>query len=296
VAAHLLRVWFTVVAVLLSLPCAAQGSTPLLFEVKSATTTLYLFGTIHVGTRGMYPLSPQVEQAFADSASVALEADPTDQTASALAITLSVYRPPDNLERHIDPELFQALAAKLPQIGLPIEYARMLKPHLLAMTITMMQVQALGYEPALGLDQHFAQRAKRDNKPIVELESMAQQMDMFEDLPDEVQQEMLRAAVEALEGDTLREDLEALVSAWKSGDAEGIERAVTRELEGMDDASARTLQERVYVARNEAMAEKLRAMLAERTVQFVAVGAGHLTGASSLPALLQGMGFRVRRL
>lgn len=295
-AAHLLRVWFTVVAVLLSLPCAAQDSTPLLFEVKSATTTLYLFGTIHVGTRAMYPLSLQVEQAFAESASLALEADPTDQTASALAITRSVYRPPDNLERHIDPELFQALAAKLPQVGLPMEYARMLKPHLLAMTITMMQVQALGYEPALGLDQHFAQRAQRDNKPIVELESMAQQMDMFENLPDEVQQAMLRAALEALEGDTLREDLEALVSAWKSGDAEGIERAVTRELESMDEASARTLQQRVYVARNEAIAEKLRAMLAGRTVQFVAVGAGHLTGASSLPALLQAMGFRVRRL
>lgn len=295
-AAPLLRVWFSVVAILLSLSCAAQGSTPLLFEVKSPTTTLYLFGTIHVGTPAMYPLSAAVEQAFAHATSLALEADPTDQSASALAITRSIYRPPDNLERHIDSELFRALAAKLPQVGLPMEYARMLKPHLLAMTITMMQVEALGYAPALGLDQHFAQRAKRDNKPIVELESMAQQMDLFEDLPGEVQQEMLRAALEALEGEALREDLEALVAAWQSGDAEGIERAVMRELESMDDASARTLQQRVYVARNEAMAEKIRAMLAERTVQFVAVGAGHLTGVSSLPALLQAMGFQVRRL
>lgn len=293
---HRLRLWFAFAAVLLSLPCAGQGSTPLLFEVKSATTTVYLFGTIHVGSHGMYPLSPQVEAAFAASAALALEADPTDETANALAVSASVYRPPENLEQHVSPELYRDLVAKLPQIGLPLEYARALKPHLLAMTITMMQVQRLGYQPALGLDLHFAQRARRENKPIVELESMAQQMDMFESLPARVQEDMLRAALDALGTRELRDELEALVSAWKGGDVEGIERAVAREMEDLDEASAEALQDRVYVSRNEAMAQKLRAMLERETVHFVAVGAGHLTGESSLPALLEAMGFAVRRL
>ena len=293
---HRLRLWFAFAAIVLSLPCVGQGSTPLLFEVKSATTTVYLFGTVHVGTHGMYPLSPQVEAAFAASGALALEADPTDEAANALAISASVYRPPENLEQHISPELYRELVAKLPQIGLPLEYARALKPHLLAMTITMMQVQRLGYQAALGLDQHFAQRARRESKPIVELESMAQQMDMFESLSADVQEDMLRAALHAIGTHDLREELEALVSAWMRGDAEGIERAVAREMESLDEASAHELQTRVYVSRNEAMAQKLRAILEQRTVHFVAVGAGHLTGESGLPALLAAMGFAVRRL
>ena len=291
-----LRLWFAFIAIVLSLPCAGQGGKPLLFEVKSATTTVYLFGTIHVGTHGMYPLGAQVEAAFAASGALALEADPSDEAANSLAISASVYRPPDNLEQHISPELYRELAAKLPQIGLPLEYARALKPHLLAMTITMMQVQRLGYQPALGLDQHFAQRARRESKPIVELESMAQQMDMFESLSADVQEDMLRAALHAIGTHDLREEMEALVSAWMRGDAAGIERAVAREMESLEEASAYELQTRVYVSRNEAMAQKLRAILEQRTVHFVAVGAGHLTGESGLPALLAAMGFAVRRL
>lgn len=293
---HLLRPWLALAAIVLSLPCAGQGSMPLLYEVKSPTTTLYLFGTIHVGTRDMYPLGAQVEQAFAEAGVLALEADPTGESVSAVALAGSLYRPPDNLERHVSAEMYRELAAKLPGIGLPLEHARMLEPHLLAMTITLMQVQRLGYEPALGLDLHFAQRARRAGKPIVELESMVQQMEMFDALPHAVQEDMLRAALEGVDSEALRKELEALVQAWQTGDIAGIERAVVRELETMDERSARTLHARVYDERNAAMAQKLKSLLEGRIVHFVAIGAGHLTGASGLPALLEGMGFRVRLL
>lgn len=292
---HLLRSWLALAAVLLSLPCAGQGSTPLLYEVKSPTTTLYLFGTIHVGTRDMYPLGAQVEQAFAEAGVLALEADPTGESISAVALAGSLYRPPDSLERHVSAEMYGELAAKLPGFGLPLEHARMLEPHLLAMTITLMQVQRLGYEPALGLDLHFAQRARRVGKPIIELESMVQQLAMLDALPKTVQEDMLRAAVK-MDDEELGKELKALVQAWQSGDIAGIERAVVSEMEAMDRDSVRTLQARVYDERNAAMAQKLKSLLEGRTVHFVAIGAGHLTGASGLPVLLEGMGFRVRLL
>jgi len=292
---HLLRPWLALAAIVLSLPCAGQGSMPLLYEVKSPTTTLYLFGTIHVGTRDLYPLGAQVEQAFAEAGVLALEADPTGESVSAVALAGSLYRPPDNLERHVSAEMYRELAAKLPGIGLPLEHARMLEPHLLAMTITLMQVQRLGYEPALGLDLHFAQRARRVGKPIIELESMIQQLAMLDALPKTVQEDMLRAAL-GMDEDALRRELEALVQAWQRGDIAGIGRAVVAEMEAMDEHSARTLQARVYDQRNAAMAQKLESLLEGRIVHFVAIGAGHLTGASGLPALLEGMGFRVRLL
>jgi uncharacterized protein YbaP (TraB family) len=161
---------------------AQQGSTPLIYEVRSPTTTLYLFGTIHVGTRALYPLSWQVEEAFAAASVLALEADPTNQHNLLQASARAMYSPPDTLANHIPPELYRRLESILPGVGLPIEYARAMKPYLLAMTVAMLEVQRLGYDPMLGLDVHLAQRASRHGKRIVELESLAQQMALFEDL------------------------------------------------------------------------------------------------------------------
>ena len=36
-------------------------SNPLFYEVKSATTTVYLFGTIHVASKAMYPLNTKAQ-------------------------------------------------------------------------------------------------------------------------------------------------------------------------------------------------------------------------------------------
>ena len=40
------------------------AATPAIWKVKGAHGTVYLFGTIHVGARKLYPLSPAVEKAL----------------------------------------------------------------------------------------------------------------------------------------------------------------------------------------------------------------------------------------
>jgi uncharacterized protein YbaP (TraB family) len=147
-----------VLAALQGLAYAQGGSTPLIWEVRSPTTTVYLFGTIHVGARKMYPLSPAVEHAYAASRLLALEADPTDQAVALAAIQHSAYAPPDNLAKHISPALMEDVKKAAPALGLPIEYARAMRPHLLSMTMAMMEIGREGYDPSLGLDMHFARR------------------------------------------------------------------------------------------------------------------------------------------
>jgi uncharacterized protein YbaP (TraB family) len=277
-------------------PPAAAQSTPLLYEVKSANTTVYLFGTIHVGARKLYPLSPQSQEAFARSAVLALEADPTDQGALMAAMSSGLYRPPDNLRAHVSPALFQRLENVLPRVGLPIEYAQGMKPYLLAMTVAMIEVQRQGYDAGMGLDVHFARLAKADAKPVVELESMAEQIELFAGLPMEVQEGMLQLALDGIEDGTMAQELEALMAAWAAGDAEAIHASTKRELDGLPQPVAAMLYERVYDGRNRRMAAKIEAFLASGQVHFVAVGAGHLTGESGLPVLLREKGFSVRRL
>ena len=278
------------------LACAESGSTPLLYEVRSATNTVYLFGTIHVGARRLYPLSAQVEQAFAQARVLALEADPADTDDATAAMKQGMYEAPDTLAGHISPQLYTELTSVLPRVGLPIEFARAMKPYLLAMTIAMMEVQRLGYDPALGLDAHFADRARAEGKPIVELESMTQQMALFGELSSDVQEDMLRLAVSGVvSGDTAAQ-VAALVKAWSAGDVDGIAHSVLEELADMPPPAAKALRERLYDRRNLAMAEKVAAMLEGSEPHFVAIGAGHLIGPTGLPELLRKQGFAVTRL
>ena len=91
-------------------------------------------------------------------------------------------------------------------------------------------------------------------------------------------------------------ELEPLGAAWMTGDADTLHASVLRETEDLPGSIAGELSARIYERRNETMANKVAAMLARRQVVFVAVGAGHLTGATGIPALLKERGLLVRRL
>lgn len=285
-----------VFAALQGLAHAQTGSTPLIWEVRSPTNMVYLFGTIHVGARKMYPLSPAVEQAYAASRVVALEADPTDESTIIGVVQRSAYKPPDNLANHVSPALMEALNQTLPSIGLPIEYARAMRPTLLAMSIAMMEISRQGYDPSLGLDIRFAQRAKQDGKRIVELESIEGQLALLDSFSPELQEGMLRATVDGIKDGSLAGDVHELVSAWSAGNAARLMDQFDRETDGLPAAQAAEMRERLYDARNREMADKIVAMLAGSEPTFVAVGVGHVLGPSGIVELLRKRGYQVKKL
>jgi uncharacterized protein YbaP (TraB family) len=285
-----------VLAALQGLAFAQTGSTPLIWEVRSPTNTVYLFGTIHVGARKMYPLSSAVEQAYAAAHVLALEADPTDQAAAVAAVQRSTYTPPDNLANHVSPMLMEDVKKTLPAVGLPIEYARAMRPDLLAMTIAMMEIGRHGYDANLGLDMHFARLAKRDGKRIVELESIAGQIDLLGSFSPELQEAMLRTTVDSVRDGSLTTDTHELVSAWSAGDSARLMDQVDKEVDGLPEKAAAEMRERLYDVRNREMAGKVIAMLAGADPTFIAVGAGHLLGDTGIVELLRRKGYAIRRL
>jgi uncharacterized protein YbaP (TraB family) len=275
---------------------AQNGSTPLIWEARSPSNTVYLFGTVHVGARKLYPLSPAVERAYSASRVLALEADPTDQSALLAATQRSTYTPPDSLAHHISPQLMSELKKALPAIGLPVEYAEVMRPELLAMTLAMMEVGRQGYDPSLGLDIHLALRAKQDGKRIVELESIAGQLALLTSFSPELQEAMLRSALDDIMSGSLSADIRDLVSAWRTGDEPRLWQLLNKEMEELPAAQARELREQLYDARNREMTEKIAVMLAGSEPTLVAVGVGHLLGDTGIVELLRKKGYTVRRL
>jgi hypothetical protein len=82
--------------------------------------------------------------------------------------------------------------------------------------------------------------------------------------------------------------IEPMVKAWSVGDQAGLDKLINGDLDQFPEARKMLLDDR-----NRRWAPKIQAMLKEKHVFFITVGAGHLTGPVGLPALLRKAGYKV---
>jgi uncharacterized protein len=297
IARHLSRL-LLIAATLATGNVLAQNSTvtPLIWEVRSEGNVVYLLGSIHLGRSDMYPVGPVVEKAYRASKVVALEADPTDQQAIVAAIMDTFYEPPESLQNNLPGPLLTRLSRVLERLGIPLEQAQTMKPFMVAMTLASLEYAKAGFDPSLGVDMHYARRAKQDGKPLVELESFGGQIALMNSMSDRLQESLLQATLESIENGEIPALVDAMINAWKSGDGKQLQSAVSAEERKLPAALAQEFHRKFMSDRNLAMARKIESMLEGPDAHFVAIGAAHLLGEDSILQILSANGFRVRPL
>jgi hypothetical protein len=82
--------------------------------------------------------------------------------------------------------------------------------------------------------------------------------------------------------------IDPMVQAWSAGDQAELDRLINGDLDEFPEARKQLLDDR-----NRRWVPKLEAMLKEKHIFFVTVGAGHLTGPKGVPALLRKDGYRI---
>ncbi len=267
-----------------------------LWEIRSDSATAYLFGTVHVGRNDFYPLPQAVEKAYRDSPILALEIDSTDVQALNSAITVAIYAPPDKIDNHLPAALLQRLKAAMNRIGVQQEHVQRMKPFMAMLMLTSVEYVKHGYDASMGLDIHFADRAAKDGKRIVQLESAASQFGMMDSLSPGLQEELLTITLDEIEGDQVAPLIKDMLSAWMASDLGRLQRILTEEERKLSPGRAREFHQKFLASRNAAMAQKIEVMLRERTSAFIAVGAAHALGDDGLVELLKKKGFGVRQL
>lgn len=267
-----------------------------LWEVRGDTGTVYLLGTIHVGRPDFYPLPPAVEDAYRASELLALELDPSNDQAINAAMLTGMYAPPDTLAQHIPGPLLEDLKRVLARYGVPLDAFSVMKPFMVVLSLSAVEYGRLGYDPTMGLDIHFAESAARDGKRIFEFESAASQIAMMDGLSQELQQALLRVTIDDIDHGRVADDVTELVTAWKSGDAARLGKALSTEEQELPSALAKEFHESFLTRRNAAMADKVERLLRDGKSCFAAVGAGHLVGDDGVVALLAKKGYRVRQI
>ena len=272
----------------------AADETPangILWEVKSATNTAYLFGSFHLAKASFYPLPVAVQNAYQQADTLAVEVDASDPQFTRKMIPLLTYAAPDKLENHVQKATWESMQKFL---GASAAQFQSLKPAMVATGMMIGIVAQQGYDPAQGVDLHFIQRAKKDGKQLVELESLEFQARMLGGLSDEDGDAMLSQTLHSLSsGDAVR-DTALMVQAWKAGDAEAL--ATMLEDAANKDAGSRKLMKLLLDDRNPAMADQIVAMMTAGKKVMIVVGAGHVTGKNSITDLLRQRGLQVRQL
>jgi uncharacterized protein YbaP (TraB family) len=265
-----------------------------LWEVKSATNTVYLFGTIHVGKRSFYPLPDAVEKALANSKMVVVEADITKTDGLADITALIMYSPPDTLQTKIPSALFDRLKVQLARYKIPVESVKPMKPFMVGALLSVTEFTRLGYEMNFGVDGYLIASAQKQMKPVLELESQLGQIQMLTEMPPLLQEAFLENALGALESNAIGDQVTGVVNAWQSGDTKLMQDVIA---DGNKSAKRiAEFDEILLYSRHPAMIKKIESYLLGAQPYFVAVGSLHLLGPKGLVELLRAKGYKVRQL
>lgn len=274
---------------------------PTLWVVKSRTSTVYLFGTVHAIKPTQAWRSPAIDNAFRDSSEIWLEVPIQPGTkGSGQAFTTGEMQRIGQLTAVLGTttegptltgRLTPAEAAELVAIA-PIPQANLdrMRPWLAATLVTGIYVRKLGLQPETGADVSLAQEAEGQGKPLHGFETVEQQLHFFADLPPDVELDYLRQTLADAKDGAPR--LEALERDWLAGD----DAAIADRL--VDRMRTRTpqLYQRLVVDRNRRWIPEIETLLMTPGVRFVAVGDGHIVGPDGVPQLLRKDGWRVERV
>ena len=290
-----------IITVFLSVLCLLAGPAwgadrGALFKVAAHGHTMYLFGTMHVGQPGFYPLEPRIAGAVSRASALALEIDPgQDPGAIAQAMQAHGMQPAGASGPAMSPALRKRLDKVIAKAGIDAESVARLKPWLLATVLAMAEYASQGYRADLSVDSHLAQLARAAKVPIVALETPASQMSLFSRLSDAEQLRFLEDSVGMIESGKQGEEVRVIVDAWRSADQEGFNKIAERAAN--DTSVAGVFVKKVLLdERNVIMADKLAGMLERSDNTVAAVGVLHLIGNTSVPALLSARGLKVERV
>jgi uncharacterized protein YbaP (TraB family) len=258
---------------------AASDADPALWVVKDDDTTIYLFGTVHVLKPGMSWFDDAVKKAFDDSDQVVMEIVQPDDQAAVQALILDKGMSPEGptLTEKLPADSREAYATTMARYGIPAAAFDRMDPWLAAMTLTMVSLTKLGYQPDNGPEKVLTAAAEAAGKPVVGLETVEQQFGYLDGLSEPAQIEMLRSTVE--EADEAATMFAEMVSDWSKGDDQGLAGLMN---EGFEDSPE--LQRVLLTERNARWADWIDARLAKPGTVFIAVGAGHLAGPDSVQA------------
>jgi uncharacterized protein YbaP (TraB family) len=271
------------------LPAAeASLERALLFEVRYGQgDPSYLFGTIHSEDPRVMDLPPRVLAAFESADAFVMEVVP-DAEAIIRSMVTMVYTDGRSLKGVIGDGLYREVIAAMKERGMAEAAFKDFKPWAV---VTLLSVPPA--ETGEFLDMYLYKSAVAGGRPVIGLETIDEQLAVFEDLSEADQVALLGETLEVRE--QLPSVYERLVGAYVDRDLAELMRLSEEYLRAGDSELGERFKAAALDVRNKRMADRMEPLLRKGN-HFVAVGALHLPGDGGILDRLLAAGFDLRSL
>ena len=276
-----------------------RGGQGVFYRIQGGKSEMVVLGSIHAGSREMYPMSRSIRHALKDADTLVFECDTESEEALATTQQLMYYPQEESLSEHVSESCLAALSETAQKLGYDPQALNRLKPWAL---VSMLSVESMsqqtGGSSELGVENQVRRMAK--GKTVRYLETAEEQLLLMDGFSAELQEYLLMDACEAaLHHGRTNDDAQHWPAWWAKGDADAFAASYRK---GMEDETqpqlAQEYHEKLITGRNQRMARTLGQMLEEEGGSFfVTVGLMHLVlEEDSILTRLENMGYTIERI
>ena len=245
---------------------------------KSGQPDSYVFGTIHIASPEVLALPEPVSQALNESEQFVMEALPdTDQLLSMSSMMF--FQDGQRLSDLVDDSILLKMYDILSAYMMMPEVVEEMKPW------TAFLIMNYPPESEDALDLVLLSLARKNGASVMGLETLEEQMQLFDQLTLEEQVTLLTDTV--CHYDVVENDFAVMKQLYLQRDLAALFQHGNR-FDMIDEA----LMRRLIQDRNHSMVERIQTILPKGKT-FVAIGAMHLSGDDGVLALLEQQGYKV---
>jgi uncharacterized protein YbaP (TraB family) len=272
-----------IVALALLAPLSYGQEKGLLWKItpKSGASS-YLYGTIHITCDAT--LSPQTKEAFASTEKLFLELDMDDPGLQMAMMAQMRMKDGKTLKSLLSDEDYKTLDEYMTKnLGISAALLNTTKPFFISAMFYPKMIDC----PMQSVDQEFMKLSADSKKEILGLETLRDQMGVFDSIPYEVQLEEL---LKSIKSDFVNDKNESrkLYEAYASQDVEAMYRLAIES----ENRLTSEFQELLLDKRNKSWIPVIETQM-KKQPSFFAVGAAHLGGPSGVINLLRQAGYKV---
>ncbi len=273
---------------LLGLACAAQAAADAqarhsLWELHGRHNTVYLLGSVHVLRPADYPLAQPVLDAYAKAKALVMEVDLDAVDMADLQAEMlrgALLGDGKTLASVLGRQRYERARKLSEDLRIDLADYDRFAPWFVAEMISQRQLATQGFAAESGVEMYFLGRARQDGKKISGLETVHDQLALFENMPLDMQSAYLLSSLE--EAHDLPAQLDAMVHAWQVGDGRWFSAEIQHEF-----ADEPALYDSLVKSRNRKWLPKIESLLNADDDYLVIVGTGHLVGRGSVLELLE---------
>jgi len=264
----------------------AQKENSLLWEISGngLSKPSYVFGTIHMICKEDFFMPDVVKQKFESSQHVFLEMDMDDPKMQGKMMKLAMLPAGENLKKLFGNDYPMVDSFFKAKAGMGLAVFNQFKPM---MVMSMLYLKMLPCTQTESYETTFMAMAKQQQKDLKGLETIEDQMQVFDNIPDSVEAANILKMIKDFDAQV--KQFADMVAVYKEQNIQKLYASVSSSPDLME------AQDDLLKKRNSNWIPVMEQYMKEGQ-SFFAVGAAHLGGDIGLIALLKKAGYKVKAI